>query len=43
MKTVLYSLKEKREYTEANVTLIDINGVTILATPSKEPLVLKVR
>ena len=43
MTDVLWSLKEKREYLASNARLITIGGVMIRATPSGEPLVLKVR
>jgi len=44
MEMELYSIKENRAYTKENAKLISLkNGVFILATPSGEPLVTKVR
>jgi len=39
----LWSLKEKRTYTEENALVTFNKGVAILCTPSGEPLVVKKR
>lgn len=43
MVTELWSLKEKRVYTEQNATRVTIGNVAILATPKGEPLVMRAR
>jgi len=42
-KYELWSVNEKRVYPPENATLINVDGVMILATPKKEPLLTKVR
>ena len=39
----LWSIKEKRAYTESNAMQVTIGGVRLLATPAREPLVVKIR
>ena len=39
----LWSLKEKRAYHQASVRIVIIDGISILATPAGEPLVVKRR
>jgi len=43
METELWSMNEKRTYRKENATITNINGVMVLTTPSKEPLVMKIR
>ena len=41
-KYELWSVKEGRSYPPENATLVLINGVFVLATPKKEPLLTRV-
>ena len=43
MEYEYWSIKEKRAYTIENALQVTIGGVRILTTPSKEPLVVKIR
>jgi len=43
VETELWSIKEKRVYNVENANQITVGSVRILCTPSKEPLVVRIR